>query len=347
MRGNGPRRRTQIMPGLHIVRKPLKGVDRFYIYAWRGGPCIYRQDGSYPIITPQILALQLKEMSNERRKADGIPFQTVIDAYRQSPEFIQRADTTQTDYKLWIRRVEDQFGDTPISVLEDRRIRADFIAWRDTWAANPRSADRAIGMLSRILNFAYDRSIISDNHAANIRNLHHVNNADEIWEEHHWKIWNQTDIPQQLEDVIIVASLTGLRRTDLTRLRWEEHVFPTAIKIQTKKKNVRAVIPILPELRDWMNLQTNKSGAVLKNSRGFTWSPSGLASTFQKKRPEGLDRTLHDLRGTFATRLIMAGFTDDQAAMVMGWSSKRISEIRARYVDEERVILNLAAKLSA
>lgn len=347
--GRRSRRRTRVMAGLHIVKKPLKAFDRYYVYAWRKGPCIHTQDGYPPIITPEILEKQLKAMAAARKKADGVPFQTIIDAYLTSPDFLKRSQVTRDDYMKWVRRVSDYFGETPVSVFEDRRCRTDIIAWRDMFADYPRTADRLVGMLSRILNFAVDRSMLNTNYAAKVRNLADTNNADEIWEPHHWEQWNSVDIPPQLQDAVFLGSMTGLRLTDLTLVNYEDHVFPNAIKIYTskgKKRKTRAVIPILPELRDWMKDREHK-GTILKNSRGYKWTPSGLGSTFQKQKPEGFERSMHDLRGTFATRLILAGLTDDQTAMIMGWDSKRVAEIRRRYVDEERVIVHLADRLSA
>lgn len=48
------------------------------------------------------------------------------------------------------------------------------------------------------------------------------------------------------------------------------------------------------------------------------------------------------LRGTFATRLMVAGFTDQQVSLVMGWKLERIAGIRARYVDRGRVVRAMA-----
>ncbi|WP_227711023.1 site-specific integrase [Novosphingobium ovatum] len=68
---------------------------------------------------------------------------------------------------------------------------------------------------------------------------------------------------------------------------------------------------------------------------------------FQKAKPDGFDRTMHDLRGTYATWLAMRGLTDEEIARTIGWTAKRISEIRSRYVDEAGVIVSMLERLSA
>lgn len=56
---------------------------------------------------------------------------------------------------------------------------------------------------------------------------------------------------------------------------------------------------------------------------------------------------IHDLRGTFVTFLATKRLTDQEIARIVGWTAQRVAEIRARYVDEERVVVSLVERLSA
>ena len=140
-------------------------------------------------------------------------------------------------------------------------------------------------------------------------------------------------------DALVLASLTGLRLGGLVRLDWE-NVGKDAITVMTRKKKRRAVIPIYAELRK------HRTGTILLNSRGKPWTESGLGGVFQKAKPEGFDRTIHDLRGTFATWLAVQGLNDQDIARIIGWTPQRVGEIRGRYVDEARVVVSLAEHLS-
>jgi integrase len=55
---------------------------------------------------------------------------------------------------------------------------------------------------------------------------------------------------------------------------------------------------------------------------------------------------LHDVRGTFATRLILAGLTDEEAADTMGWSPEQVATIRRVYVDQARVVVALGERIN-
>jgi integrase len=330
---------------LHVVRKPRDGLDRWYVYAWRGGPCIHMQDGARPVIGPELLDKQSQERM--RRAAGGErTLDRIVDAYRASPEFLRLEPSTQRDYRLWLDRISERFGPAPIGAFADSRMREQIINWRDRWSSQPRTADKAAVMMATLLSWAVERGIIAVNVAAGIKLLHSVNKAEKVWERRHMRSFALA--PKHLRNALKLAGMTGLRLGDLVQLDWS-NVGDRAIIVTTRKRGGRAVIPIVSELRRLLDklAPEDRKGAVLRNSRGQGWTESGLGSVFQKAKPKGFDRTMHDLRGTYATWLAMKGLTDEEIARVIGWTAKKVGEIRARYVDEARVIVSLVERLSA
>jgi len=335
--------------GLHPVRKRRKGADRIYVYAWRGGPCIHTFDvapgAACPPIGPDILARQIE--ARARIAGDhGDTLETVITAYRVSPAFEKLRDTTKRDYRLWLDRISAEFGTCPLAGFEDRRMRGLIIQWRDRWRDQPRTADKATVMMGTLLAFAMEHGVLSVNVAAGIGHLHSARRAHLIWEERHWQAVQ--DLPAHMLDVLALARLTGLRLGDLLALTWER-VGPSAIVLTTSKTGGRATIPIYPELRALLDrlAPDERKGAVLRSTRGAQWSADGFKTVWHRYRPEGFDRRLHDIRGTFATYAMSKGLTDQQVSMIMGWQTKDVAAIRERYVDAERVIVDLAARMSA
>lgn len=332
------------MTGLHVVRKATKGLDRWYVYAWRGGPCIHTCEGARPVIDMVLIA-----KANAAKADRGDPhfdtLEEIITAYEAAPEFTTLKESTKRDYRLWINRISERWGKVPLEAFEDRRMRGDIIAWRNEWASQPRTADKASVMLGTLLGYGVEIGLLSINVAAGIKHLHSADKSDEIWERGHMRAFARA--PKHLRNALILAGLTGLRLGDLVRLDWANVGAKAIIIDKTRKRGGRAVIPLLPETRALLARLGERKGTVLKNSRGQGWTESGLGTVFQRTNPEGFERTIHDLRGTFATRLILARFTDEEAAMVMGWTAKRIAAIRARYVNEERVVVSMAERLSA
>lgn len=336
MRGN------RIVTGLHVVKKRVKTGLRWYVYAYRGGPCVHMQDGARPTITPDILEKAFDA------KRDGAPTGTIswlASEYRASPEFLDDlADQTRRDYRKSLDRIEEEFGAADLSAFEDRRMRSEIIKWRDQWRSQPRTADKLTVMLGTLLGWALLRGHVSINVAHGIPQIHKADRSDLIWEERHWQAMSEA--PAHLMDALKLASMTGLRLGDLVSLQWE-HVKENAIILVTHKRKGRAIIPIFPELRNWLGARRRDDGPVLLNSRGQGWTESGLGSVFQKAKPAGFDRTIHDIRGSYVTWLAVKGLTDDEIARIVGWTARRVGEVRARYVDEARVVVEISKRLSA
>lgn len=316
--------------GLHLVRKRTKSGERFYVYAWRGGPCIHVQDHRKPAITPDLLA---KAYALRRPEGPKDSFDSVIDAYRASPDFAAKALNTQREYRLRLDRISERFGKVPIRLFNGPELRGELLRWRDELADTPRAADRTIGMMSTLLHWAMDRTAIRQNAAAGIPHLHKVNRADLIWEERHWQA--VAKIPGHLHRALVLASLTGLRLGDLLTVTWEQ-VTPDYIATRTAKTGGEAIIPLHPELDRWL-IRPPWKGPLLRTQAGEPWTVDGFQSSWRNHRPAGFDRHFHDLRGTFVTRLCVAGFADSEIADIIGWSTQRVGSIRARYVDRARV----------
>jgi integrase len=330
--------------GLHIVRRKRAEGDRWYVYARRGGPVIHTQDGDRPEVTPALL----ERAKQVLRRSAGDDLASIIAAYRASPQYEAKAPKTKEDYRQRLDQIQAKFGRVPIRLIP--KLRGEVIKWRDEMADTPRAADRCVGMFQTVLAWAEDRELIERNPLARIAKLHSANRADLIWEERHWQAMEALDdrgvpkVPGYVRRVLLLASLTGLRIGDLLRLRWE-HLQPGYFALTTGKSRHRteAVIPLHPDLSAFLTGPPWR-GEVLRNSDGEPWTLEAWKSAWGRAKPAGFDRRGHDLRGTFATRLMMAGFSDTDIAMVMGWRAERIAAIRMRYVDRSRVARALAER---
>jgi integrase len=318
---------------------------RWYVYAWRGGPAIHKQDDRRPVVTPELLDAAMQARRASRRPSPETVAALIVD-YRASPEFTRLTPATKTDYRRWLDRIESKFGRASLGAFEDRRMRGPILNWRDQWAATARAADMGAGVLRTLLAWGVDHGRLTVNLAARIKPLHRADRSDLVWEDRHWQALE--DAPSHLLDALQLGRLTGLRLGDLLALDWS-CVGESAIVLVTAKRKGRAVIPALPELRTLLDGlgDGERKGPVLRNSRGAPWTADGFKTVFQRAKPEGFDRRIHDLRGTYVTWLATKGLTDDEIARTAGWTSKRVAGIRARYVDEARVVVSMVERLSA
>jgi integrase len=234
-----------------------------------------------------------------------------------------------------------------------------------------RSADIGVTVLAAWLGWARLRGHVAINAAAGIPNLYRGGDRAEI-------VWTAGDIARftaiavkkgrpQVVDGLRLAAATGLRRQDLVSLTWSQvgelAIVKTALK-RSGGKRFRATIPLTPTLQqllDELRTRDRKDGVetVLVNSRGRAWTGDGFATSFDEVRnaaaivhtdDEGAERKkhLHDVRGTFCTMLLTeCDLTDKEAAEIMGWSPERVGKIRRVYVDDNKVVVALGAKIAA
>lgn len=353
-----------VAAGLHIVtkRRPGKPVIH-YVYAWRGGPLILRKEGG----TKPAITAALTDAAAAARPTSAAPADTIdglIIRYTESAAWKRLAASTRVNYGTWHARISIKFGKAPLKVFADRRIRADVLDWRDRWAEQPRSADAAITAFSALLSWAVDRGLLPFNVLFDTDRLYDQDRSDIIWEADHFAAFAK-EASVEVQEAVDLAAATGLRRGDLVRLPWSaigEH----AIVWHTGKSRGRTLVtvPILPETKAIFARIKARHAAemaakrkdkrkplpdtVLSNSYWRPWTPMGLGSRFRDARDAaGITVHLHDLRGTFATRCMIAGLTDQEIADILGWTTKDVSKIRSKYVSQHRVVVEIGKRIAA
>lgn len=317
---------------LHVVR--AKG--RQYVYAWRGGPRIHAEIGS-----PQFMAAY-NEAVESHRAPDGSRFRAVIQLYRASDDFQDNAQTTKRVWGRWLDRIDAHFGDLSTRQFDrPEKIRPLIRKWRAGFAHQPRTADYAMQVLSRVLSYAVDPlAKIASNPCEGIKTLY-ANDRSEI-------IWTEADIAQlraaaspEVMLAVELAAACGLRETDLFRLAWS-HVQDDAIVIATSKSRFKreAIVPLYDDLRDLLKRIPRRSTIVLTNSRGQPWRgfSSSFATAMKRAKLDERDLHFHDLRGTAATRFYLAGFSGRVIAEMMGWTEKDVEKIIRRYVGRKAAV---------
>lgn len=360
--------------GVHYVRvKTAAGVARWYVYAWRGGPRIATIDGGdKPRLSRELV--QAVEDARKLAAGDNGTLGALLRAWRQSKEWLALAPSTRATWGTWTGRIDDKWGKTPLAVWNDPRMVGKVMAWRDGHGDTPRAADEGVKVLSRLLEWGRLRARLTVNVAAGIPGLYRAADRSAI-------IWTAEDyerfdwaarvlgFPQAL-DIRDLAGLTGFRRADLAAVTLGEAagdhaIVRTALK-RSRGRRRRAAVPKLDEthaLIDRLRSRARKAGieTLLVNSHGRAWSSQGLGDCFHAVRDKAgivepadsaLDlpprpKHLHDLRGTFVTKLCRAELTDDQIADIVAWSPGNVAEIRRAYVDDAATVVAIGQRISA
>lgn len=105
---------------------------------------------------------------------------------------------------------------------------------------------------------------------------------------------------------IMIALHTGMRKSEILSLRWRDIDFENNfIRIDTSKTGKRRLIPIHPELREYLLSLPRRGEYAIGGEKPVT----DIKKAFQNAcRKAGIkDFRFHDLRHTFASHLVMSG----------------------------------------
>jgi integrase len=312
------------LKGLHRVKgKRADGSPVFYYYAWRGGPRIASEFG-----TPEFqreFDLLHKDAAGERRAAARNTLGRVFDAYQDSKRFTQLAPRTQEDYRSILNVLRKEFGDRAVALLGQRGIRSEFLDWRDEMGdESPRRADYHWAVLNIAINWAISREWdeLERNPFTKADKLYDVTRTDKIW------LPNQIDAilavaPPRIKLPFLIALYTAQRQGDILSLGWDQYD-GERIELVQRKTGTKVVVKLAEPVKEAMRLahETSTSGHVCVTLAGTPWTRDGFKNEWRKvKMSAGIQGlTFHDLRGTAATLMAMAGANELQIATITGHS---------------------------
>jgi len=336
------------LTGLHFVRTkrgPL--ASRWQVYAFRGGPRIMTVDQiAKPKLDTAALGKLVEARTKPATKPQGDTFTALADAYLASPEYRRLADFTKRDYRRWIDRAKDEFKGAKVKWFDDPSMRADIIAWRDKWAHSPRQSRYALQVLSIVLDWGAERGWLMNNPVRMISKEYTANRSEIVWTDDEIEAVCKHMQPY-IADAFRLAAWTGLARGDLVSLRWSE-INNLYIQRKRNKTGVETIIPLFDQTRELLDkFKATQRGRVVSSvfvvttSRGKQFKPTGFATAVQRAhKAAGVapGKTLHDIRGTFATRLMQAGFSDSEVDEMLGWDSGNSARTRRSYISRRTVV---------
>lgn len=315
----------------------VRAKGRTYRYAWRGkgAPRLLSEPGTPAFIAELQAALAARHATDEKTVAG------LIAAFRADDEWKEFADKTRKEWGRWLDRIGAKFGKFLVADFDRPEMVPAIRKWRDQWRDKPRTADMAMQAFSRLLSFGKGAGLLTTNPCSAIPKLYDAERSAIIWTDD--EIDKLLSVcSREMSWVVRLALATGLRQGDLLRLGWS-HVGPLAIEVRTRKSGGKttALIPMHAELRAVLAEIPRLSPVVLTSATGSPWR-TGFTSSWRKTvaRAEIGGKHFHDLRGTFATKMFIAGFSLREIAGMLGWSEAFVESIIDRYVRRDAILLD-------
>lgn len=317
------------LKGINTVTKTLAGGTKVrYHYHRASGRRLSGAPNS-----PEFIEDFAEAEKSVRDRSSGT-FSWLARRYSGSPEFAKLADSTQQSYTRMLSKAESEFGTMPLAALDDPQVRQVFLQWRADVASmsGPREADHRLSVVSAALTWARDYGMISHNHVAGFRRLHHVDRSEKIWTDKEINAFMAV-APIEMQQALILALHTGQRQGDLLRLSWTNYD-GVSISIRQGKTGQHVSIPCTVRLRAMLDAMERKATVILATKTGQAFKPRYFKHVWAKTAREAGVEQLHfnDLRGTAITLLAEAGCSIPQIASISGHSLKTVTEILERYL---------------
>lgn len=345
------------LTGLHKATKRLSGGRvAIYAYAFRGGPLVARVEAGSLFAANRLMELELGRAGTAakieearaplRRTEDKRFVKGLIYAFKASPEWAKMGRSSQVEYSRYLKAFDAEFGDLPVNAFGSERAKTELLEWRDQWADRPRAADYAIQTVGRLFKWARGRGLASARPTDDVERLHEADRSDVIWSDEDIAAI-VAKASREVGWAVQLAAETGLRMGDLLELP-RSALTAQAIVWKTSKRKRQVVVPLTPSAKALIKAMPVRALTVLTNSRGEPWTPSGFKTMFAKAKAEAgiTGLRFHDLRGTAATRLFIAGSPKRDIATIMGWSEAAVDALLTKYVSADAVALDLLSRMN-
>ena len=231
-----------------------------------------------------------------------------------------------------------EFGSIDLTLLSHE----DISQWFDRYSRTaPAGANRALDVLSQVLNFAVECGNLAANPARAIRRNPQSRKTRFLTREEIGRLHRALDAHRgrksgaQQADIIRLLLLTGCRKSELTALRWSE-IQDDRLVLTDSKTGPRAVF-LSAEARAVLARQPCVGPYVFPSPADPSSCRSTELSLWRKvRRSAGIaDVRLHDLRHSFASHAVMAGVPLPVVSRLLGHAQMRMTLRYAHVSDRE------------
>ena len=244
------------------------------------------------------------------------PHRTVkdlLERYLRDYSALNKAVLTHRRDQSLAAHVRRAFGEVPLDQLRPAQL-AEYKASRRAEGAAPKTLNDELTLLGHAYKLAMmEWEWASDNPVLKIAK-EKVRNQIERWltsEEEHQLL---AASPPWLQEIILFALHTGMRQSEILNLQWPQvDLARRTLTILEQKNGARDTLPLnataVDVLRARAGVRSISTAYVFFNGAGHRIDARNLLRAFYPAmRKAGIERfRFHDLRHTFATRLIQAG----------------------------------------
>jgi site-specific recombinase XerD len=228
-------------------------------------------------------------------------------------EFLMQKQIPNAATVSQVGKLCGHFGSMQIKEINYRDVMG-YVLWRRKHKAASSTINREVSILKQMFTYLVRTERLDRNPAAEIAQEKNVVTRDR-WLAPEEELRLIAEAPAWLKPIIKFATATGMRRSEILTLKWPDvDRKQRVVRVKTSKNGKPRIIPLTTRAFEALD-ETEERQVRGQNSLVFTDRldhpvfPNTLEYNFRLAAIEaGLeDLHFHDLRHTFATRLVQRG----------------------------------------
>ena len=321
----------------HVFRVTARGRFYYYFQVSRGsktpGPRIPLPSDPHDVAFWQAYKAAAGADAPMHHTVDSL-----IAAYKMSPEFVRLAETTKKDDARYLAIVSASWGPLLVSGLRPKNV----INLRDAWASTPVAANHLLAITKTLINWGIPREFSDTNPCTAIPRLR----TDDGGGARPWPVWAyeliETHAREDLRRAVWLARYTGQRQSDVIRMS-KADLDDGGIEVKQQKTGKELWIPLHQHLKDemerwevlppWIFVQTPKGEGYDPVRFRAAWTRL-METPAGRIRREGL--TFHGLRASSVEKLREAGCGDREIESITGMSPAMVTRY-SRFTDQRQL----------
>jgi len=263
----------------------------------------------------------------ERLAGEDYTFGDLIKKYLAEYSSVNKAKSSHTRDKSLAAHLLKSFKDKYLLDITAAMI-SDYKRQRRTEGASPRTINYELTLMSHAFNIAIrEWEWVKDNPVKKVKK-ERVDNSIERWltQKEEERLLGVS--AKWLQEIIIFAIHTGLRQSEILDLKWSQVDIVRRTMIISEQKN-RGVdtLPLnetaLGVLKERQNQKQKHCEYVFHSNNQTRMNNRNLIRAFEiaMDRAQVINFRFHDLRHTFATRLVQAGVGIYEVQRLGRWKS--------------------------
>jgi integrase len=249
----------------------------------------------------------------EKIPGEDRTFKEMMERYMTEHSARNKAPKSQRRDKSLRDHLVSYFGELTLAEITPSLI-SDYKNKRREEGASPRTLNYELALMSHSFNLAIrEWEWMRENPVKKV-SREKVHNQIDRWLTLEEEIRLLASSPKWLREIIIFAINTGLRQSEIVDLKWPQvDLARKTITILEQKNQGKDTLPLnegaLGVLKERVQVRRGETEYVFHTRNATRICPNNLYQSFHLARKKaGIEKfRFHDLRHTFATRLVQAG----------------------------------------